>query len=428
MTLRKWLRGLWSGELLDHIVVLLMKGLLYHSAVCVLYNLSSEKSVLMDLKLLVLYVPFILFFIYRIKCNNFFAFLLFHAFTSGVFILLFSDKEARILTAIFVLGMAAASVYKRLSGEWEEICPPPAAYLVFFVMYLAAMQGKRQAAMQICFFEAFLFLILFFAYRNISGTTAFLKTNDSIKNLPAGQLKYLNRMMLGFFIFFLTAGMFFVPYLPVGTLFNGIGELLRLLIRGLILFILWLADRKEPETGLLEQNTESSVTFAEAGETSALAQVLGQIFLTAFTALLAAGILYFAGRLLYKMYQRFYDQHRETTDESEFLWKTPVHKERIARKRQKTEHVAPIGINQKIRRLYKKRIQRQFGTKSVMQPAWTPTEWESALRQAQEEPETAKLEKQIQARIVLYEKARYSQHECEKQELEIMKQNLKLKK
>ena len=63
-----------------------------------------------------------------------------------------------------------------------------------------------------------------------------------------------------------------------------------------------------------------------------------------------------------------------------------------------------------------------------MQPAWTPTEWESALRQAQEEPETAKLEKQIQARIVLYEKARYSQHECEKQELEIMKQNLKLKK
>ena len=77
MTLRKWLRGLWSGELLDHIVVLLMKGLLYHSAVCVLYNLSSEKSVLMDLKLLVLYVPFILFFIYRIKCNNFFAFLLF---------------------------------------------------------------------------------------------------------------------------------------------------------------------------------------------------------------------------------------------------------------------------------------------------------------------------------------------------------------
>lgn len=434
-SVRKWIRALWKDEILENVIALLLHGLLYYGIACMLFNLSAEKQLFMDFKLLLLYVPLVLFAVCRIKCRIFSVFLLIHVFISGGIILVLPGMEERIAIGICVVWMAASSVHKRLSGDIEEACPPSAACLLFFVLYLVGLQMKRLYTVRIYICEAFLFLILFAVYRNVSGTADFFKTNEKIKNLPAGQIRYLNRMILGVFLFFFAIGMLLMTRLPVGVLFEGAAELLRLVIRGLIFLFLWLADRKEAEPGLSEQGVQQSMPFAEAGETSALAQILERVLLTAGSVLAAAGMFYLACRLLYRMYQRFYNQNRDAADESEFLWKAPVFKERTGRRRQKAKHEEEKGINQKIRRLYRKGIRRRFGTKSAISPAWTPTEWEYALWQMQEENELMKkvqvwekLDDEIQRRILIYEKARYSQHQCEKQELEKMKDSFKIQR
>ncbi|MDE7310037.1 MAG: hypothetical protein K2N87_00145 [Eubacterium sp.] len=412
-----------GDEWLGNALVLCMKGLLYHSLACVLYHLPSEKTPAVCLRLLALVVPLVMFDVVRRKCGKFFMFLLCHVIISGIFMLIFQGLEERAAAGICVVWMALASIYKRFTGDPKEGCPPIGAYLIFFAMYAAASQSGRQYIMKLCCYEAFLFLILFVTYRSLTSTSAFLKSNENIKNLPAAQLRGLNRLMFGVFLLFFIAGMLLVPYLPVSMVFDGAADFVRLVLRGLIWLLLWIFSRFTPETETLERGMEQSAPTFEPGGTSVLMQILEKILMTAFSVLAAAGLLYLAGRLIYRMYQRFYDQHKEDSDESEFLWKTPVLKERIVRQRRKKRDVADRSVNQRIRRMYKKNIRRRFGTKAVIAQSWTPTEWEYMLHQKQADARNqadARIHTnaQAQVRIFLYEKARYSQHECDKQELE----------
>lgn len=409
-----------KDEWLGAVLALCMKGLLYHSLACVLYWLPPEKTPSLCMKLLVLFVPLMLFAVIRSKSQNFFAFILLHVVISGGFVLIFDSMGERITAGICVTWIAIASVTKRFTKDLEESCPPMGAYLLFLGAYALASKSGRPYLMDLCCLEASLFLILFVSYRRITATSAFLKSNDQIKNLPAGQLKGLNRIMFGVFLLFFIASMLLVPHLPADTVLEGAAALLRLIIRGAVWLLLRLFSRDTPDAEMSGQALEQSMQPLEAGRTSRLMQILDKLFLTILTVLLAAALLYLAVRLLYQMYRRFYEQHRQNEDESEFLWKSPALKERIVRQRREKENLSRKGINYQIRRLYKKRIRRRFGREAVIQPEWTPTQWERVLQQQQDA--------QMLERILIYEKARYSQHECGRQELEAFKQNLKQEK
>ncbi len=415
----------------DEALALLMKGLMCHSAACVLYNIASEKPMQQDLWLLILLVPLVIFAAARRICGNFFGFLLVHIAVSGIFLLAFPGLEERVVVGGFTVLLALHSMYMRLRGDIEERCPAIVSVLLFFACFLAAGWGRRQNIMKISYYEAFLFLILFVVYKNLTTVTDFLEENECVEHLPVEQMKGMNRMLLVAFLLFFIIAMLLVPRLPFGTVVNGAGALLLMVVRQIILMILKLFQKDASQMEFFRQETEEMLPLIEAGETSALARILEQLVLAAAGLAAAAAAVYLIVRLLYRMYQRFYEHTQDTVDESEFIWEHPFERLRTAGKRKSKETFTGKGADQKIRRLFKKNIEKQFGSTRQVPEMLTPTELEMLLleknRKAaiQNLDEAAKNRETARQRIRLYEKARYSQHLCEKQDVLDMKQSLK---
>ncbi len=417
-----------QDEICNDILALCMKGLIYHSFLCVIYNIASEKTLQMNLRLLLIYVPIMLFAVIRRKCDNFFVFMLFHVLISGFLALIFPGLEERVVIGGSSVLLAFISIHIRLKGEqMEEECPAIASLLLFLVCYAAASQMKRPQVMQICHYEVYLFLILFVSYKSLSATAMFLKENEKIDNLPARQIKGSYQSLLGIFIIFLAAGMFLMPYLPVSKLFEGAADLIKMVIRKILLLLMWIFTRDVSEMDFWEESASGEIGAIEAGKPSLLAQFLEWFLVLAAGIVLAGGAIYLLIRFFCELYRRFYEKNQETADESEFIWENPV-KIHMIRNRQKKIMISDKGINDKIRHLYKKSIRKKFGTKTAIPAFMTPTELEQL---SEEKNMDATARKEIDAweekrkqRIQLYQKARYSQYECDKQELEAMKKNL----
>lgn len=159
----------------------------------------------MNLRLLLIYVPLMLFAVIRKKCGNFFVFILFHVLISGLLVFIFSGLEERVVIGGASVFLAFSSVHVRMKGEqMEEECHSIASLVLFLVCYAAASQIERPQVMQICYYEVYLFLILFSAYKSLSSTTMFLKENEKIDNLPARQIKgsYQSLLAWHFYYFF----------------------------------------------------------------------------------------------------------------------------------------------------------------------------------------------------------------------------------
>lgn len=412
-----------QDEIRNQALVLLMKGLLYHNVACILYHIASEKTMENNLILLIVYVPLVLFAVIRRKCGNFLMFLLLHAAISGGF-LLFMGMEESVAVGGCTIWMAASSVYTRMQGkDTPEERPSIVMLAAFLLSYLAAQYNNWENLMQICCYDVFLFLILFMTYENLAGASLFIESNDKIVHLPKTQMQNINRAMLGIFLIVLTAGMQLMYVLPAGSLADGVLLLLRQLLWGLLKVILWIFSKDVPQREVSQQNTEAAMPLLETGKTSALARFMERFLVTTVIVLTVAAVLYLLIRIIYQMYQKFYEKNKDTSDESEFIWKHTIVQKKVERKKRQKELFQGRNENQKIRSLFKKSIYRRFPAKTGIPSAMSVTEMERYLaknRTDHTEPFT-----QTEQRIALYQKARYSQHVCSRNELEAMKQNIK---
>ena len=365
----------------------------------------------------------VLFAVIRRKCGNFLMFLLLHVAISGGF-LLFMGKEESVAVGGCTIWMAASSVYTRMQGkDTPEERPSIVMLAAFLLSYLAAQYNNWENLMQICCYDVFLFLILFMTYENLAGASLFIESNDKIVHLPKTQMQNINRAMLGIFLIVLTAGMLLMSVLPAGSLADGVLLLLRQLLWGLLKVILWIFSKDVPQREISQQNTEAAMPLLETGKTSALARFMERFLVTTGIVLTVAAVLYLLIRIIYQMYQKFYEKNKDTSDESEFIWKHTIVQKKVERKKRQKELFQGRNVNQKIRSLFKKSIYRRFPAKTGIPSAMSVTEMEQYLaknRTDHTEPFT-----QMEQRIALYQKARYSQHVCSRNELEAMKQNIK---
>lgn len=413
----------------NHAVALMMQGMLYHSAACALFNMISEKTLQENLLLLLLYFPLFFFSFVREKCGNFVIFMLLHAVTSGIILFLTPNFEMRLAMGCCMAFMAVQSIRLRLKPVYErEECPPIASVWLFLIVYWVAAEQKRMQLMQVGYYETFLFLILFAVYKSGKNTEDFLKSNEKIQNLPLRQIKSLNKMLVGVFILFLIAGMIGLQQLPMGKLLEGFIRVLQTILGGIISFLFSLI-KKEAAVEQSEPIEQGEMPPMDVGEASLLIQILEEVIKTAIFLLVVIGVVYIIVKLLYQMYQRFYEQQVSVTDESEFLWGNIQVKERVGKIRRKKTGQAGGSTNQKIRRMYKKYITRQLGKKIAVPAFMTPTELEEFVAEQKTTGQERKAEVdsgQVRQRLEIYQKARYSQWECTKQEMDDMKQHIRV--
>lgn len=419
---------------LRQILVLGMWGAICHSIVCILYNVISEKTLWMDLSLLTLYIPLYLFAIIRSRCGNFFLFLLFHAAAGGIFMLFFEGIELKIIMGACVAAMIITSFLERMRPYYlRGQSPTVFCVILFLAVYGAAYVLGRRAVMQISYYEAFVFLILFVVNKSLCNTSKFLKLNEGMQNMPSREIKGMSRMLLTVFVLFFTAGMILLQNMPVGQLLTAAGTMMKNIMRRLFLLIIQLLSGEGEEVAEKTESVGQELMLpAAAGEAPMFLQVLEQIIKSALYIGLAAAVVYLTAKVFYTVYKRFYAQQNSHGDESEFLWQNSPVKERIESIKRKKEQREGGSLNQKMRYMYKKYIRKRAGKKTVIPSAYTPWELENSIAaeigQNAGQDHTgrdAELSDAACRRIRLYEKARYSSHACTREDLDEMKKMLK---
>lgn len=404
-----------------------MQGLLYYTAACAFCIVKGSVTWRDALLMLTVFLPLYLFALFREKCEKFFLFLLAHVAISGVFVYLMPGAVRKALAGVCVAAMAVQSFYVRIKPSYErEECPPPAAILLFAAVYLAGVHYGQPTLCRLACYGSFLFLMLFAVHRSQENTAAFLYMNKNMANLPAGQIAGLNKLLLGVFLVFLLMGMLFLQRLPMGDIFGGIGFVLRKILSGILTFLFRLFKWEDSYEMMPEPERDMGGFPIEPEEPSVWAQILDKIFVTVLYIALAVGAVYIIIRLLYGFYKRFYENQKPETDESEFLLQPTPGVARVFAVREKKKRMAETAYDKKIRRLYKRYVRQKLGRGEAVPEPLTPVELEGYIRerQGQRMPEDGNPEEMEMEHIGLYEKARYSEEACTREDVERMKRKL----
>ena len=358
----------------------------------------TSNLILMAKTLFILAAIIILFFAER-YCRSIFSFLLigiplliipYLIQTNGID---FFYQFAAVIILIITYAMC------RLGSSIPWVQEPNIYYEgVFLVIYFLGIYLENSFLKNCMVYYAMGYLLIMLLYTNLTNMGTFLKLNREVANLPAGQIKSVNRIILLILLIVTIAAMLLLPISGLGNVITGIGLFLFNLLKWIIR--LFRSDDGEPveSVGLQEQpeNKLFDLQRENASNSSWLLEFFTTIAFFAATVLILAAIIYG----IYYVICHFY---RPATDGDEklFLKKSSINETQIFLSKSTKGKFEKIGKdpNGTIRRIYKKAIKKR--TTQAPPSSFTPTQ----LEHFSKFPDTEDSKKLHQ----LYEQARYSQ-------------------
>lgn len=268
---------------------------------------------------------------------------------------------------------------------------------------------------------AVLQLTLRFINDYLIGHIAFLEEVRNNTGVPMSQIVSSNTWLLTIFFLVAVVLMTISCLLPVNKLLPGIGAGFLALAQLLIRFLRLFFSREKYDKGedVEPDHTQLNPDMSQFGESeeSAFWSVLEQIMVYLVIGVLVIAIIALIGWLLYKMIRAFYAQKQHTNDTIEFL--NPFDKKEKAERMEDPtsmtfwERLFGTDPNQRVRKAWYKIVRTRLP--EVAAPM-SPGEITQGMSQTDAERRSAA---GLQA---FYEKARYSNQECTKDDVAAAKQ------
>lgn len=355
----------------------------------------------------------------------------------AVGILYFSVEKMRHFWQYFAVAAAAVAVSAAAAGEgYSGICMGVCVFLAAF-SYFTARAGKRECWLnkpvypmlafylavyllgnyfqqtfltRYAAFGAAIYYLLCNVYINWTEMDEFVRTHSSLERLPVKRLGTINGRMMWIQSGVIAAAMFASPFL-------GIDELIRYAGRGicqLIALLLRLLPSNGEEQLLEEAAEQAPQMLPESGGTPSailvlLYKILDFIGWMIFICLILA-IFWIIIKKIYEMYRRFNDHTEENGDRIERLIAPSSSEKKMHLEKQRRENLFwDRSPNGRIRKFYKKRIWKDL--KEAPEPFWTPSQLEEEVVMSGEEKEKFHF---------YYEKARYGNKKCTREEMQDM--------
>lgn len=307
------------------------------------------------------------------------------------------------LSAVVILIITYVVCRLGSSTPWVQ---EPSIYfeILFLVIYFLGIYLDNTFIQNCMVYYAMGYLLLMLLYTNSTNMGNFLKLNREVANLPAGQIKSVNRIILLILSLITIAAMILVPISGLGTVIQQIGYGLFQLVKWLFHFLSSDGGEEPPSSPLpkekidIPESTEETSTFI-----SWLLQILTVIAVFITVAAVLAAVIY----AIYTIIRRFYRPAKDG-DETLFLTKTPVDEIRATLPGSPLQKAERLGRdpNGTVRRIYKKIIRKHAS--GTPPSSFTPKELE-AFSKLPDSEETKTLHH-------LYEQARYSEQGVTKED------------
>lgn len=357
----------------------------------------ASPWVLLGKSLFILAAVIILFFAER-HCRSIFAFFLICLPLLAIPYLIQTNGIDFVYQLAAVIVLIVSYVICRLGSSTPWMQEPSIYYeILFLVIYFLGIYLKNEWIQNCMVYFAMGYLLLILIYTNVSNMGRFLRLNRDVANLPAGQIKSVNRIILLILSIITIAAMILVPLSGLGNVITGLGNAAFQLIRWIISLFISRDDSSPPaltETPQFElPDLDSSSDVGP--NTFWLWEVLtSAAFFAASVALVAAVIFG-----IYYIVQHFY-RPASDGDETLFLKKAPFEETHVSLSPSSLQKAEKLGRdpNGTVRKIYKKTILKHAD--ETPPDFFTPKE----LEEFSNLPDTEDSRKLH----CLYEQARYS--------------------
>lgn len=284
--------------------------------------------------------------------------------------------------------------------------------VVFLITYLLAVYQDCSWLQTAAVVYAGCYFLVYNYYTNLTQMEAFVKRYANLERLPVDRMGKINQGMLGILSGATVAAMCIFPFLKMDELLVTAGEYLRRLIVWIV-GLLFSGGGETENTATQTVSREMEQVLPQAESTGLfwiilykILEVLSWIALIGFILVL----LWLLLKKLYTFYCKFHEHTEENGDQIERLIAEPSRQEkkRLGKKEERALFWDRSNGG-KIRKHYKRRVLKD--RKEPPGEAWTPEQIEKHLSVS---------EKHRPYFHTCYEKARYSNEECSREELQKM--------
>lgn len=363
------------------------------------------------------YFPFavlpllIMSFIMRRFLNNVISFSLSHIalYLICFFLPLDSSKKALIVLTLTAITILDFRFWSKSSSKKLVTCPNIFFESLFIITLTHGTIVASKSIIILSYSFGLLFLIGKFISNYLNNLEIYIARNYDIKNIPIKQLIGLNSSILFLIIFLIFIILFIIKALNIEKyLYAPFEPIIFLLKTGFIAFLKYIFSLTESvNPSFQEQEELISVEEATAtlGSQSTLVKIL-EFFFNAFIFILILLFCYFIIKIIYYYVKNNFSKHTLNTDEIEYL-----NTDKISDKKEKigsSISLKPKNNNEKIRSLFYKKIKKN--KKLHINNTFTAKEISNKFLKY----DNISLDELTN----LYEKARYSNSECSKDEVE----------
>lgn len=336
------------------------------------------------------------------------------------------------IVAVFLIGGAVMIAGTGIRGIWMGLLGILAAFSYFYaraskhpcwlkipvypwlgidlILYFLGQHFVSDTAIRIAPVLAALYYLICNFHINLEEVDSFLKTHASLERLPVRRMARINQGMMWLVSGLTAVAMIAAPYLGIDQLIRKGGQVLKTVIRWLLLLI---PNSPVEEETMATAQAEQMMQATASGETPWLLKLLYK-FLDLIGWMIGIGLVlacvFVAVRALYRLYLRFNEKTEENGDKIERLLPPPAAEKKKNLNRKKKEHLFwNRSADGRIRKHYRKKVLEKL--KESPDGSWTPSQ---TAGQMELEDADAKVFAQI------YEKARYAETSCTKEEMEQM--------
>jgi hypothetical protein len=330
------------------------------------------------------------------KARRFWQYLLGWIAAAGISVVIFSSAGGFIYAAASSL-ICVIMLVQRLFPSLQDTIQPGWVRLGIVAALFCAASAVSPSAAEVALYSAMTYLMLKFLWDALSSTDTYIRDMEEVSYLPERQIRAMGggiSLLYAVLVGFVMVGF---SFLPLQGVFEWLGQMLLAALRWF--FSLFSGDEEnviEPEEEVLPP--ENSGFPLEGGSSSWLADLLQQICIILGFVIVGVGILAAIVYIVYKLYKNFYEIPEGRTEEKEFILPF-LREERLSHGSKKATARWGRDPVSRIRRLYRKKIQKGMPKKAVPSQSATPSE----------QMEAAGLNQKPQSEDFhnLYEKARY---------------------
>ncbi len=308
------------------------------------------------------------------------------------------------LTFVAAVSYFIARAYKMKC--WLEQ-PGFPGLIIFLIIYFLSLQADSELLRRYAMIGAGIYYLLCIYQLNMEEVQKFIWVNEKLERVPVHRIYHGNYLMLGIQTVFVTSGMCLFSVFQLEDTFSKLGKIFQSMIRWLFR---WLESDEIPTAAEEAAEQAEVVLPGQAEEVSDFMKMLHEIMDKIAWVIVIAVTLYVLYRILKKLYQLYMDfdaSSEEVGDKIEQIKSLSKEDEKSKLKKQKTPKLFwDRTPNARIRKYYKKRVLKEL--KAAPKISMTPEEIGREMNISTEEKELLR---------TYYEKARYGNLECTKEEV-----------